>query len=110
MNHNNYIYVFFSFPVFHRKLDDFSEAAEEAENAKKSAKIQADEEEEGKKGADYHNKFSDVKALVKAKHLQKEHFDPEPEKVKKVYNPNHLLVFYSNFYYIFRLWLKSMLK
>lgn len=78
------MFFFFYFPVFHRKFDDFSEAAEEAENAKKSAKIQAEKEEKEKKGADYDNKFSDVKALVKAKHLKKENFDPEPEQVKKV--------------------------
>jgi hypothetical protein len=33
----------------------------------------------------YGHKFSDVKDLVKAKYLKKEHYlDPEPEKVKKV--------------------------
>ena len=38
-------------------MEDFSEAAEEANNFKISAKIQAEKEEKEKKGAGYKHKF-----------------------------------------------------
>jgi hypothetical protein len=44
-------------------LEDFSEAAEEANNFKISAKIQAEKEEKEKKGAGYKHTFSDFKAV-----------------------------------------------
>jgi hypothetical protein len=65
-------------------MEDFSEAAEEAENFKKFAKSEA-EIKRRKRKVQVIWAFSDVKDLVKAKFLKKEHYlDSEPEKVKKV--------------------------
>jgi hypothetical protein len=66
-------------------MEDFSEAAEKANNFKKFAKSEAEKKRRKRKVQVIWTQIPDVKDLVKAKFLKKEHYlDPEPEKVKKV--------------------------